>query len=102
MCHATKPRKAAKPVTVAWVRRIHHNATDPLSGCLELNGGFYGVVAHVDGEKVVGYRLVKPFSEDSYDVCLDGHGSCECLGYLRWGHCKHLSGLAAALALPVE
>jgi hypothetical protein len=21
--------------------------------------------------------------------------SCECLGFLRWGHCKHVSGLRA-------
>ncbi len=23
--------------------------------------------------------------------------SCECLGFLRWGHCKHVSGLAALI-----
>jgi len=22
---------------------------------------------------------------------------CECMGFLRWGHCKHVSGLAALL-----
>jgi hypothetical protein len=23
--------------------------------------------------------------------------SCECLGFLRWGHCKHLAGLRALI-----
>jgi len=23
--------------------------------------------------------------------------SCECMGYLRWGHCKHISGLMALI-----
>ena len=23
--------------------------------------------------------------------------SCECLGFLRWGHCKHVSGLLALI-----
>lgn len=27
---------------------------------------------------------------ESYDVNLAGHGSCECLGFLRHGRCKHL------------
>ncbi len=33
----------------------------------------------------------------SYAVCLNGNGTgtCECLGYLRHGHCKHVEGLAA-------
>jgi hypothetical protein len=31
-----------------------------------------------------------------YNVCLDGErSSCECPGFLRWGKCKHVSGLAA-------
>ena len=24
--------------------------------------------------------------------------SCECMGFLRWGHCKHTAGLAALIA----
>jgi hypothetical protein len=33
---------------------------------------------------------------ESYDVNLspDGKHRCECLGFLRWGHCKHVNGLA--------
>ena len=36
-----------------------------------------------------------------YFVCLDTtgfHHQCCCLGFLRHGHCKHLSGLQALLA----
>lgn len=31
-----------------------------------------------------------------YDVCLNGEQStCECRGFLRWHHCKHVAGLTA-------
>jgi hypothetical protein len=47
-----------------------------------------------------GFRLVKADRGDGpgeqYDVLLDGRrSSCECKGYLRWGHCKHLESLTA-------
>ena len=30
-----------------------------------------------------------------YNVCLDGErSSCECIGFSKHGHCKHVSGLA--------
>lgn len=36
---------------------------------------------------------------DSYDVCVNGRQStCECLGHLKHGHCRHVSGLAALIA----
>jgi len=34
----------------------------------------------------------------SYDVLLaddQGHHSCECKGFLRWGRCKHVDGMSA-------
>jgi hypothetical protein len=32
-----------------------------------------------------------------YDVCFTEHGpSCDCLGHLRWGSCKHAATLVAA------
>jgi hypothetical protein len=44
-----------------------------------------------------GFRLVGPSVERTYDVLLDplGRHTCECLGFLRWGHCKHVDSLAA-------
>jgi hypothetical protein len=49
-----------------------------------------------------GYRLEKIGLEangEAYHVNLgaDG-GTCECKGFLRWGHCKHTEGLAALIA----
>ena len=53
------------------------------------------------------YRLEK-FPEDcktgeptAYAVCLDQageHTTCECKGFLRWGHCKHVESLTALRA----
>jgi hypothetical protein len=35
----------------------------------------------------------------SYHVNIDGaRRTCECKGYLKWGHCKHGDGLAALIA----
>jgi hypothetical protein len=47
-----------------------------------------------------GFRLVKAERgngpEETCDVHLDGQQStCECKGFLRWGHCKHLESLTA-------
>src|SRR5262245_38597387 len=47
------------------------------------------------------YRLQKFFDQggESYDVLLDGRqSSCECLGFQRHGHCKHVEGLQALVA----
>jgi hypothetical protein len=45
------------------------------------------------------FRLVKLLGpHDRYDVLLDGERSrCECRGFLRWHHCKHVSALLALL-----
>src|SRR5262249_25056277 len=48
------------------------------------------------------FRLTKADDGDGhaeeYDVCLDrehGFHSCECRGFLRWKHCKHVDSLLA-------
>jgi hypothetical protein len=42
----------------------------------------------VDGSEVL----------ETYDVRLDEHGlGCECLGWLRWGKCKHSAAVAKLL-----
>jgi hypothetical protein len=51
-------------------------------------------------DRGTGFRLTKADCGDGpgehYDVLLDGQfSSCECKGFLRWNHCKHLESLAA-------
>jgi hypothetical protein len=44
------------------------------------------------------FELRKFQAEEAYHVLLPGngcHGSCECKGHLRHGHCKHSEGLQA-------
>jgi hypothetical protein len=44
------------------------------------------------------YRLRKPLPEQvAYDLDLGGR-RCECLGFLRHRHCKHLESMAALKA----
>jgi hypothetical protein len=47
-----------------------------------------------------GFRLTKADRGDGpgeeYDVLLDGQfSSCECKGFMRWNHCKHVESLTA-------
>jgi hypothetical protein len=47
-----------------------------------------------------GFRLQEmgPASAEDYHVNLDGEQStCDCMGHLRWGHCKHVEGLLVLL-----
>jgi hypothetical protein len=44
------------------------------------------------------FEVEKIFVPDgnTYHIRLDGEGgSCECKGFLRWGHCRHVEGLQA-------
>ena len=45
-----------------------------------------------------GFRFAKQTGDHAtYDVRADGAGlHCECLGFLRWGRCKHCQTLRAA------
>ena len=44
------------------------------------------------------FRFAKQTGDRAvYDMRVDGEGlHCECLGFLRWGHCKHCQTLQAA------
>lgn len=60
---------------------------------------FYQLAA-LTADEGRGFRLTKANRGDGpgeeYDVLLDGsRSSCECKGFLRWGHCKHIESLTA-------
>jgi hypothetical protein len=65
---------------------------------------FYHLTPLDRGFGEAAFRLEKADAGDGpgevYDVLLDGaRSSCDCKGFLRWGHCKHLEsieGLRAA------
>jgi hypothetical protein len=42
----------------------------------------------------------KPVSVYDLRLTPEGHAECECKGFLRWGHCKHLKTLRAAGMFP--
>jgi hypothetical protein len=52
------------------------------------------------------YRMIRRDQQGKaqavYDIRLspEGHITCECRGFLRWGHCKHIKTLQAAGMLP--
>ena len=73
--------------------------------CFHYGTDAYSVVpltsAHPDvAEKA--YRLVKHGEQgEIYDVRLTRHGAeCDCRGFQRWGHCKHVNMLVAFGCLP--
>lgn len=64
----------------------------------------------LDAGAGLAFRLTKldhlePDEPDHYDILIDAdhaadpHGphSCECKGFLRWAHCKHLESLCALI-----
>jgi hypothetical protein len=56
----------------------------------------FGIAVHVS--KIWDGRS-NDFASEEYDVLLDGqHGQCECLGFLRWGHCRHVDAGRQLLA----
>lgn len=71
------------------------------AGALWIDGAeyalsYHGALPERGGARIDGYRLAKA-DGTTYDLPA-GLGGCECLGHLRWGHCKHhraLSGLKA-------
>jgi hypothetical protein len=46
-----------------------------------------------------GFALHRLGLGDLYHVCISSpaESSCECLGFLRHGHCKHVQGLSALI-----
>jgi hypothetical protein len=103
----TAPRKARKqePRTARLMRLGDARVLALTCGKLTT---FYRLTALDRGFGEAAFRLEKADAGDGpgevYDVLLDGaRSTCECKGFLRWGHCKHLEsieGLKAAGKLP--
>lgn len=50
-----------------------------------------------EGPEILGFKLEK---SDGTEYCIDitaNPHTCECLGHLRWGHCRHVNGLKMAI-----
>jgi hypothetical protein len=105
--HATKAKRPRpKPArSILWLTAPL--TADRPSGAIRITAGKLTVDYHVRELPAVGgrgFELEKidrdapAESRDRYHVFLSDEGhTCTCLGYERWGHCKHTEGLAALL-----
>jgi hypothetical protein len=103
---ATQTRKTTRKVTRTCNVGAECNGTRALhltitTGNKTEHFGYYAT--KLESDFGTAYRLEKFTTEQVegepsvYDVCIDAHGfsSCECLGFQRWHHCKHLESLTA-------
>jgi hypothetical protein len=103
---ATQTRKTTRKVTRTCNVGAECNGTRALHLTIKTGNktehfGYYATKLASDFGTA--YRLEKFGAEQVegepsvYDVCIDAHGfsSCECLGFQRWHHCKHLESLTA-------
>jgi hypothetical protein len=105
---ATKPKKTRKP-RVKPERRITMQQAPNADGkgaIVEITVGketdFY-FVDKVPSDFGTAFKLEKcnyDGNDTTYHTLLDGQrSSCECKGYLRHHHCKHIDGLTALVQL---
>ena len=106
MSTSTKSRKRVKPERRI---RVLKPMSDGSAGVIAITvGKDEGVYAirPIPADFGVAYHLIKGELEEQedntlrlrdaahYDVCLNGpQSTCECKGFLRHGHCKHVDGL---------
>lgn len=107
MGNNTKPAARKRPArSVGWRSRWTH-PSGWAAGCLAITEGkrtdLY-LVLPLPCEDGKGFELTKlEPGEDTglvrYCVCLDGFtSSCECKGFLRHSHCRHIESLQALQA----
>jgi hypothetical protein len=97
MTTTTKPRKSVKPQRSVQLSRPVHGRYAVLIMLGRQQTGYY--LEPLPADFGLAFRFEK-FSTcriegepDGYDVLLNQPGggqSCECKGFLRWGHCKHI------------
>src|SRR5262245_52747067 len=107
MTAATRTRRPSRPLTCTTLAR-------PVCSCEMFPQGKPGLVVINCDEYQVGYIAELPESGEpvvygydvekvgdptsSYDLPADA-ASCECMGYLRWGHCKHQAACRHVFAI---
>jgi hypothetical protein len=103
----TRPRPPVKPGrSVCWLFRPDRKM---VSGTILIRVGKLETVYRLEeipgcafGRGLSLRKMGGPDDGQTYNVLLahsgQGHDSCECLGYLRWHHCKHVSGCRALLS----
>jgi hypothetical protein len=102
MCKVTKPRVARKPVPaepVTWeLRPSRFSPFGYVRIASERKAASYRI-ALIPTAGGIGLEIAEQTGlgeADCYHVFLDpeaGGHTCECKGFLRWGHCKHSQGL---------
>jgi len=87
------PRQANQSRTFRIIKAPTQN--EPGSVRLTVNGeqsDYQFSFCHVaDAMGLCAVGILKTAGEQPYHVRVDkaGHGECDCLGFLRWGHCRH-------------
>jgi hypothetical protein len=95
MCKVTR---LPRPVKIRKARLLRQTEGEHILELLVGNQSFHYWLAEVASDFGRAFRLTKWSSEGSgeYDILLDGiQSQCECKGWLRWGHCKHVESLSA-------
>src|SRR5579884_2706988 len=101
MATATKTRKPAKKTTeqALTAKLMTVGFSTVLALTTEKDVTFYKL-EDIGADRGRGFRLTKahgaPGEAGEYDVNLDGQfSSCECKGFLRHNHCRHIESLTA-------
>jgi hypothetical protein len=100
MASLKKPRPYVKPVLSVLLERDFTSRYSLLHLTLGKEEHHY-YLSELPSDFGRAFRLDKFYSQGGgrYDVLIEGaYGSCECLGFLRHGHCKHVDGLRQLVA----
>jgi hypothetical protein len=94
-----KARKPARSIAILWP------LTSATPGTVRITVGQESAeytVSRLDADFGRAFRVRKAGALEAYCVNLAAgqhqHSSCECKGWLRYGHCRHVSGLLALVA----